>query len=259
MYFMSSLATCVTIRDADPRSLLLSICLAILGWDLCLLPCHCVCAVLMSWKSWRGFACMWLWLSLSVPAERSNRNQLSSVCLACLHRAFFCIVCINRHNDIAPASGLNGYCICCTVCTPTELVMSDRSLLADNIITLHLKHQLGQISFTVLRKVILQFILLKKGITCSRYTLELKAVELRPKVNLCKCVAEHNIITARSLTKTKTSVNVHITLIGTAAVWWYRRLIESKEIIWHTASFGQKRRITVLIWAHSVTPKQHCF
>lgn len=96
--------------------------------------------------------------------------------------------------------------------------MSDRSLLADNIITLHLNHQLGQISLAILRKVMIQFILLKKGITCSRYTLELKAVELRPKVNLCKHGVEHSIITVRSLTKTKTPVNVHITLIVTAAV-----------------------------------------
>lgn len=66
-----------------------------------------------------GFAWMWVWLSLSVSAERSSMNQLSSVCLARLHRVFFCVVCINRYNDIAPDSVLKGYCTSCTVCTPT--------------------------------------------------------------------------------------------------------------------------------------------
>lgn len=82
---------CVCVLSIDPCSLWHSICLAILEWDICLLPCHCVCVVLISWESWQAFARTRLWLSLSVPAERSNGAQIGWVCRYkasrhCLHK-----------------------------------------------------------------------------------------------------------------------------------------------------------------------------
>lgn len=49
-----------------------------------------------------GFVWMWLWFSLSVPAERSNRTQHGWLCLACLHYVIFSIVRMNRDNHIIP-------------------------------------------------------------------------------------------------------------------------------------------------------------
>ena len=83
-----------------------SICLAILEWDMCLLPCHHVCALLMSWESWWDLAgcdcCLGCQSLLS-----SSRDQRSSLCPA--HR--FSFVCININNNVTPATVLKGYSI----------------------------------------------------------------------------------------------------------------------------------------------------
>lgn len=97
-------SVCVNSRPPPPGSYSLrSICLAILEWDICLLPCHRACALLMSRESWQALPrhdCGW-----------ARQPPLRAAQLAQPAPPLAFIVCINMENSI-------------TLCVPTVDVLA---------------------------------------------------------------------------------------------------------------------------------------